>query len=219
MFTGLIRDVGRIEAVRREGSGSTLEIRTVLADETLSVGDSLAVDGACLTAVSVEPGRVRVEAVAETLKRTTLGGLKPGSRVNLERPLRLGDRLDGHWVQGHVDGVGRIRSVREVGKGTVVTVETPGPVLRYVVEKGSVAVDGISLTVSGVHKDAFEVSLVPHTLEKTTLGSKGPSDQVNLEADVLGKYVERFLGGRTDRPDSKGSVDMETLRTHGFLEP
>lgn len=218
MFTGLIQDVGTVKALRSEGLGSALEISTVLSDSTFAVGHSLAVDGACLTAVEVRAGWVKVEAVAETLKRTTLSRLVPGGRVNLERPLRVGDRLDGHWVLGHVDAVGRIRSVKPVGRSRVIRVEAPGTVMRYVVEKGSVAVDGISLTVSAVHADAFEVTLVPHTLEKTTLGSKGPSDPVNLEADVLGKYVERLLADRNKEPAADGQVTAETLRAHGFLE-
>ncbi len=199
MFTGLIADVGRIQAVGRRHGVLVLEVATALADETLRVGDSLAVNGACLTVVAVSRGRAVVEAVEETVARTTVGSLRPGSRVNLERPLRLGDRLDGHLVQGHVDGVGRVLQVRRLAGSVVLRIGLDGQLLRYVAEKGSVAVDGVSLTVTRVDGRSFEVSLVPHTLGATNLGDRRVGDRVNVETDVLAKYVERLLGRGSSR--------------------
>ena len=200
MFTGLVADVGRIESASRRRGVLVIEVATALADETLRVGDSLAINGACLTVVSLSPGRAAVEAVEETLARTTLGSLRPGSRVNLERPLRLGDRLDGHLVQGHVDGVGRVLQVRRLGGSVILRIGLGRQLLRYVAEKGSVALDGVSLTVSRVDGRAFEVSLVPHTLEATNLADRRVGDRVNVETDVLAKYVERVLGQDGARP-------------------
>ncbi|WP_217912997.1 riboflavin synthase [Miltoncostaea marina] len=190
MFTGLVEEGGRVAAVAPGERGARLEIaaRTVL--EGLEVGDSVAVNGACLTAVEVGAGGFAVDAVAETLRRTALGALAPGDRVNLERPMRLGDRLDGHLVQGHVDGVGTVRAVRPEGESAVLEVAAPPELLRYVVEKGSIAVDGVSLTVAGRLADAFTVALIPHTMSVTTLGPQALGRAVNLEVDVVAKYVE-----------------------------
>jgi len=156
----------------------------------LRLGDSVAVNGACLTAVAIDDDGFAVDAVAETLRRTSLGELRPGDRVNLERPMRLGDRLDGHLVQGHVDGVGRVASARAEGESTVLEVTAPPDLLRYVVEKGSVAVDGVSLTVAARLPEGFSVALIPHTMTVTTLGPQAVGRTVNLEVDVVAKYVE-----------------------------
>jgi riboflavin synthase len=158
--------------------------------EGLRVGDSIAVNGACLTAVEVEAGRFAVDCVAETLRRTALGALAPGDGVNLERPMRLGDRLDGHLVQGHVDGVGTVRGARDEGESTLLEVAPPAGLTRYIVEKGSIAVDGVSLTVAARLADAFTVALIPHTMAVTTLGPGAVGRAVNLEVDVVAKYVE-----------------------------
>lgn len=217
----MIADIGRIDAVERKARGVVLFIETELVDGTLSPGDSLAVDGVCLTVVGVERRTVAVEAISETLSRTTLGRLDPGDRVNLERPLRVGDRLDGHLVSGHIDGLGRVRSVEIVGTSQVWTIEAPAELLRYMVEKGSVAVDGISLTISALRADGFQVSLIPHTLGHTTFVRKKPGSEVNLEADVLGKYVERLLERRLGLKDGEGKADgvsLQMLEEHGFLE-
>jgi riboflavin synthase len=161
--------------------------------EGLAPGDSVAVNGACLTVVELADGAFAVDCVAETLRRTALGALRPGDQVNLERPMRLGDRLDGHIVQGHVDGVGTVREVRSEGAGAVLRIAPPAGLMRYVVEKGSVAVDGVSLTVASRLPDAFTVALIPHTMEVTTLGPAALGRRVNLEVDVLAKYVESLL--------------------------
>ena len=190
MFTGLVREVGRVVSF----DGSRLWIESTLA---ASIGDSVAVDGCCLTVVDGDRQTLAFDAVPETLARTTLGGLEPGAGVNLEPALRAGEALGGHYVQGHVDGVGRVRSVEPEGEGRRAWFDAPGEVLRYCVEKGSVAVDGVSLTVAAVDGDGFAVALVPHTLAVTTFGSLAPGDAVNLEADVLAKYVERLTGLRS----------------------
>jgi riboflavin synthase len=189
MFTGLVQALGTVTALE----GGRLAVETPLAAE-LSAGDSVSVNGVCLTASGVAGGGFTADVMDETLRRSSLGGLSPGSRVNLELPLRAADRLGGHFVQGHVDGVGTVREVREEGFSRVVAVEADGDLLRYVVEKGSIAVDGVSLTVSALDEDGFEVSLIPETLERTTLGAVAPGEGVNLEVDVLAKYVERLVG-------------------------
>jgi riboflavin synthase len=166
---------------------------TVATDLELRTGDSIAVNGVCLTATAVDGASFRADVMHETLRRSSLERLAEGAPVNLELPLRADDRLGGHFVQGHVDGVGTVRDVREDGFARVVRVEAPAGVLRYVVEKGSIAVDGVSLTVSALGDDWFEVSLIPETLERTVLGTAGPGQTVNLEVDVLAKYVERLV--------------------------
>jgi riboflavin synthase len=193
MFTGIVRELGRVAAAEERGGGLVLAIEAPEAASTLSPGDSLAVDGVCLTAETVTDGRVTLHAVPETLSRTTLGRLREGDAVNLEPALRAGEPLGGHYVQGHVDAVGRIQSVEAEGEGLRVFVAAPPEILRYVAEKGSVAVDGVSLTVAELADDAFAVALVPHTLERTTLHELIPGREVNVEVDVLAKYVERLL--------------------------
>ena len=194
MFTGLVEELGTVRAVKPNATGARLEIEaaTVLDDAVL--GASIAVNGCCLTAVEFGDGWWAADAVEETLRRTCLGALAAGDRVNLERPVRLSDRLGGHIVQGHVDGVGEIATRVDLADGsTRVVVTADGSVLRYVVEKGSIAVDGVSLTVSGVDDDTFEFALIPHTATVTTLGMKGPGAAVNLEVDLVAKYVERLM--------------------------
>ena len=200
MFTGLVEEMGTVVAVEEDGEGSVLTIASSLAAE-LDGGDSVAVNGVCLTAVTVdrEASRFTTQAMRETLRRSTLGGLRASDRVNLELPLRAGDRLGGHIVQGHVDATGTVVSVSESGFSRVVRVSAGEALLRYVVEKGSIAVDGVSLTVSGVDAGWFEVSLIPETLRRTTLGTAAPGTRVNLEADVLAKHVERLLATGTAR--------------------
>jgi riboflavin synthase len=217
MFTGLIEDVGIVARLDRRDRFATLEIESRLADSSLRVGDSIAVNGACLTAVRVGKGRVVLEAVAETLSRTTIGALGPGARVNLERPLKVGGRLDGHWVMGHVDGVGTVAGIRSVGPSRVVTIGTPKQLMRHVVEKGSVAVDGVSLTVAGVDSASFSVSLVPHTLDSCTLGERAVGDTVNLETDILAKHLERLLEASVSAKNHEG-LTLDALRRHGFTD-
>jgi riboflavin synthase len=190
MFTGLVQDLGTVTAVDAGREGVRLTVGTELE---LSEGDSIAVNGVCLTAAELANGGFRADVMHETLRRSSLARLAAGARVNLELPLRAADRLGGHFVQGHVDGLGTVRDVREDGFARVVTVETDPALLRYVVEKGSIAVDGVSLTVAGLGDGWFSVSLIPETLERTILGGAQPGQPVNLEVDVLAKYVERLV--------------------------
>ena len=196
MFTGIVREVGRVVATEGDESGRLLVVEAPATAGGAGVGDSVSIAGVCLTAEAVDAGAIRFHAVPETLERTTLGGLRPGDEVNVEPALRAGEPLGGHIVQGHVDAVGTVASVEAEGDGLRVLVEAAPDVLRYCVEKGSITVDGVSLTVAELHDDAFGVALVPHTLEATTLGDLVPGRAVNLEVDVLAKYVERLLGPR-----------------------
>jgi riboflavin synthase len=193
MFTGIVKDVGVVAAIGGHEGGVRLEISAPATAAATSVGDSVSVDGCCLTAVSVTDGRIAFDAVPETLSRTSLGGLATRARVNLEPALRAGEPLGGHYVQGHVDDVGVVRRVEDEGRGRRVWFDAGAGILRYVVEKGSIAVQGTSLTVAGVDGEGFAVALIPHTLEATTLGELEPGRLVNLEVDVLAKYVERLL--------------------------
>jgi riboflavin synthase len=192
VFTGLVADLGTVAEVHATNDGVRMAIESPLARD-LREGDSIAVNGVCLTAVGLCGDRFGADVMRETLRRSSLGDAAAGSRVNLELPLRASDRLGGHVVQGHVDGVGAIAGVREDGFSRVLRIEAPPEVLRYVVEKGSIAVDGVSLTVSALEEDSFEVSLIPETLERTNLGTAGEGTPVNLEVDVLAKYVERLV--------------------------
>jgi riboflavin synthase len=192
MFTGIVRELGTVDAF----DGSRLVIAAPETAAAAAVGDSVAVAGVCLTVVANEDGRLAFDAVPETLSRTALGGLEPGDALNVEPSLRVGDPLGGHVVQGHVDAVGRVRSLTGEGAGRRLWIDAPETVVRYCIEKGSIAVDGVSLTVAAFEDDGFAVALIPHTLAVTTLGRLEPGDEVNLEADVLGKVVERLLTAR-----------------------
>ncbi len=193
MFTGIVREVGQVVAVDGDAAGMRLEIAAPETARALAVGDSVSVGGCCLTVVTVAGGRIAFEAVPETLARTSLGRLAPGARVNLEPALRAGDPLGGHYVQGHVDGLGTVRSVEPDGDGRRLWVDAPPEITRYVVEKGSITVEGTSLTVAALDGQGFAIALIPHTLAVTTLGDLAPGDPLNLETDVLAKYVERLL--------------------------
>jgi riboflavin synthase len=200
LFTGLVQDLGEITAVDASGDGVRLAIATTLE---LADGDSIAVNGVCLTATAVGDGHFAADVMNETLRRSSLAEVNPGSRVNLELPLRAADRLGGHFVQGHVDGVGGVWDVRDDGFARVVTIGAPPEIMRYVIEKGSIAVDGVSLTISGLGEDWFQVSLIPETLERTILGEATTGTPVNLEVDVLAKYIERLT--RTTTATTEGS--------------
>jgi riboflavin synthase len=190
VFTGLVQGLGEIVAADASGEGVRLTIATGLE---LAEGDSIAVNGVCLTATAIADGRVAADVMNETLRRSSLAGAGAGARVNLELPLRAADRLGGHFVQGHVDGVGEIRDIRDDGFARVVTIGVPAELMRYVVEKGSIAVDGVSLTVSALGDDWLEVSLIPETLERTNLGEVQAGSRLNVESDVVAKYVERLV--------------------------
>ena len=192
MFTGLVQGIGSVETIERSDDGARITIATPLVSE-LNAGDSIAINGVCLTAVALDGGSFAADAMNETLARSSLGDLARGSAVNLELPLRATDRLGGHVVQGHVDGVGTIEGVSDDGFARRIRVEAPAEVLRYVVEKGSLAVDGVSLTVTEVNERSFTVSLIPETLQRTNLGGVDAGTRVNLEVDVLAKYVEKLM--------------------------
>ena len=192
MFTGLVADKGTVTAVDATADGVRLAVETALAPE-ISEGDSVAVNGVCLTATTIADGRFTADVMHETLRRSSLAEVAEGAPVNLELPLRASDRLGGHVVQGHVDGLGTIREIREDGFSRIVEITAAAETLRYVVEKGSIAVDGISLTVASVTDDSFSVALIPETLERTNLGAAAPGQPVNLEVDVLAKYVEKLV--------------------------
>jgi riboflavin synthase len=192
MFTGLIADIGSVERVETVAEGSRLRVRTRLASE-LAAGDSVAVNGACLTAASVDDDAIEADVMNQTLRRTSLGPLEAGAAVNLELALRAGDRLGGHLVQGHVDGTGRVVRVSDDGIARRLEIEVPAKLRRYIVERGSVTVDGVSLTVAALTDTGFEASLVPETLERTTLGEVAIDRVVNLEVDVLARYVESLM--------------------------
>lgn len=196
MFTGIVREMGLIEGLEGSDAGVRLRVLAPVTAAPAAVGDSVAVNGVCLTATSISDGILAFDAVPETLRRTTLGLLRPGSEVNVEAALRAGEPLGGHIVQGHVDGVGLVRSLEPEGDGMRLELETPPEIRRYCVEKGSIAVDGVSLTIAGLGAETLTIALVPHTLAATTLGRLTPGDSVNLEADVLAKHVERLLEGR-----------------------
>jgi riboflavin synthase len=194
VFTGLVEELGEVVAVDRLHDAVRLRVRGSAVTADARVGDSIAVNGTCLTVVDVDDSQFTADVMNETLVRTSLRGVEPGRRVNLERPVRLSDRLGGHLVQGHVDGTGTVLARVHSDSWDVVRVSLPAPLARYVVEKGSIAVDGVSLTVSAVAADWFEVSLIPTTLAATTLGIVAVGDPVNLEVDVLAKYTEKLLG-------------------------
>ncbi|GGT27973.1 MULTISPECIES: riboflavin synthase [Streptomyces] len=198
MFTGIVEELGEVTAVEQLAEASRFRLRGPLVTDGAKHGDSIAVNGVCLTVVETADGEFTADVMQETLKRSSLGALRPGSRVNLERPMALGGRLGGHLVQGHVDGTGEILSRTPSEHWELVKVSLPGNLARYVVEKGSITVDGVSLTVVEAAADHFTISLIPTTLALTTLGTKQPGDPVNLEVDVLAKYVERLLAAGVD---------------------
>jgi len=194
VFTGLVADLGTVAAVDATADGVRLTLASATLAPELADGDSVAVNGVCLTAVGICGDRFGADVMHETLRRSSLGDVDAGSTVNLELPLRAADRLGGHVVQGHVDGVGVVDAVRDEGFARIVTVEAGADLMRYIVEKGSIAVDGVSLTVAAVRETGFDVSLIPETLARTTLGATTTGTPVNLEVDVLAKYVEKLVG-------------------------
>jgi riboflavin synthase len=215
MFTGIIEEVGRVEAINRRATSAVLEVRAARVVESMQLGDSIAVNGVCLTVRRQSAGGFQVELSQETLDRSSLGNLKAGSLVNLERPLLPTSRLGGHFVQGHVDAVGKVLAIHADGEFAVWRFLLPDSIERYVVEKGSIAVDGISLTVASLTPEDFEVALIPHTLENTNLRTRKIGDEVNLECDVLAKYVESMLKQRKTGL-AKPRLTEEYLKERGF---
>lgn len=214
MFTGVIVELGEVSAVKKRGGIThfSLNSREIIKDA--EIGDSISVNGTCLTLVEIKGATMRFDLSDETLSSTNLGLLKPGDLVNLEPSLRADSKLGGHFVSGHVDGTGRIKSKAEIGDTFKIDIEVPEKVIHFLVEKGSVAVDGISLTVVDILKDSFTVVIIPHTARLTTMGFKGPGDTVNVEVDIIGKYVSRFLNKEVTR-DSRL---MKTLMEEGFIK-
>jgi riboflavin synthase len=222
MFTGIIEGLGTITAVRSAGLGKRLTIDAGFMLDQTKVGDSISVSGACLTAVEIAGRRFAVDVSPETLQKTTFGNAKVGDRVNLERAMHLSDRIDGHLVSGHIDGIGIIGRRERVDPWIMVTIAVPATFTQYMIVKGSVAVDGISLTINSYDANGFCVSIIPHTTEFTTIGFKHKGDAVNIETDMIGKYVERFLGGishgnKGEVSDQKG-IDKEFLLKTGFID-
>ena len=213
MFTGIIEEVGTIGSIRRGGKSIALEVQANRVLDGTRVGDSIAVDGVCLTVTALHEHSFTADVMPETVKRTTLNHLKPGSKINLERALRLSDRLGGHLVSGHIDGIGRIVERRREENAEWFRIDAGQEVLRYVVGKGSVAIDGISLTVVKADSRSFTVSIIPLTQEVTTILQKRSGEQVNIECDIIGKYVEKLVKG--ERPGS--GVTLEILARNGFV--
>jgi riboflavin synthase len=219
MFTGIIEGLGTLTAIRPSGQGARLALESGISLADTTVGDSIAVNGACLTAVTISGNRFEADVSPETLRLTTLGSAKIGDRVNLERALRLSDRLDGHLVSGHIDGIGGIRQRKPLGNAVLITISAPRPLIRYMIHKGSVAVDGVSLTINSLGPDSFEVSIIPHTAGMTTVGFKQPGSTVNIETDMIGKYIERFMTmpGDSNASGSKNDIDIALLARSGFM--
>ena len=218
MFTGLVAELGTVEKLARQGESYHLTVAAKKVMNNLKIGDSVAVNGACLTVVQMDDNAFTADVMPETVRLTNIGSLHAGDRVNLERTLRLCDGLDGHIVSGHVEGLGTIVSQRQEGIAVVVTFAAESRMLKYILPKGSIAIDGISLTVTEVTETCFSVSLIPHTAKETTLGFKTVGDKVNLETDIIGKYVERMLGVNSSPSFEKNeALDMDMLMKNGFI--
>lgn len=220
MFTGIIEGLGTIAEIRTAGEGKQMTVEAGFDLAGTRIGDSIAVNGACLTAIRIAGRRFSVDVSPETLGVSTLGDARAGDRVNLERALKLSDRLDGHLVSGHIDGKGQIRHIRDLGRIRIIEVAVAESILRYTIQKGSVAIDGVSLTINDCDKSGFSVSIIPHTAAITTIGEKKAGDRVNIETDLIGKYIERFIQKKPADPKKSGkdsSIDMDFLAKTGFL--
>jgi len=219
MFTGIIEGLGTITAVRPADQGRRLSIEADFVMDRTGIGDSIAVNGACLTAVRVSGKQFDVDVSPETLQRTTLGETRVGTRLNLERALRLSDRLDGHLVSGHIDGTGTLTHRKTTGNAIFIGFSVPESLARYMITKGSIAVDGVSLTINTCDARGFEVCIIPHTAQLTTIGQKKTGEKVNIETDIIGKYVERLLSAQQNNGDLKKTepLDMQFLAKTGFL--
>ncbi len=218
MFTGIVEEIGRIEAVQKGSQSSILKIAAQRVLEGSQIGDSIACNGVCLTITSMSEKSYECDVMAETLRRSNLGSLKPGDPVNLERALAVGGRLGGHIVSGHIDGRGSIVSMEREDNAVWVTIRAEKEILRYIIEKGSIAIDGISLTVAYVDDKVFKISMIPHTGEATTLLTKKAGDSVNLENDLIGKYVEKLLFTKSEeKKEEKDELTMDLLAEYGFM--
>ena len=212
MFTGIIEEIGRIKSVKRGGHTVVLEIEAQKVLEDTRIGDSIATNGVCLTVTAMESNSFSADVMPETMSRSNLGELRPGDRVNLERALCLNSRLGGHLVAGHVDGTGRLVSKEQDENAIWLTIAASDDVLRYIIEKGSITIDGVSLTIAYVDEQVFKVSIIPHTQEETTLTAKRIGAVVNLENGMIAKYVEKLMGGEKKR----GGLTLDFLQSHGF---
>ena len=221
MFTGIIEGLGTVTAMQSFGQGRRFTFEADFILERVKIGDSIAVNGACLTAVAISGNSFSADLSPETLSKSTFGASKVGERVNLERAMRLDSRLDGHLVTGHIDGVGLIRQKQIMSNAVIISIDAPQAISHYMIKKGSVAVDGVSLTINACHRNDFNVSIIPHTAQITTLTAKKKGDRVNIETDMIGKYVERFVTLRDNEagqePNTKTGIDRELLAKAGFL--
>ncbi len=219
MFTGIIEGLGTIKRVKSSAQGMRISVEPDFSLDSPEIGESIAVNGVCLTAVKITTGFFEADVSPETLNRSTLGLLRVGDRVNLERALRLGDRLGGHLVSGHIDGVGIVNDVKKLEEFFLFTIGIPAKLSRYIIEKGSIAIDGISLTVNSCSDSHFSVAVIPHTALITTMGFRRAGDKLNIETDIVGKYIEKLMPYRDDviKSDGRGGVDLSLLAKHGFL--
>ncbi len=215
IFTGIIEELGTINNIEHGTNSSRINVQASQVLGDVKIGDSIAINGVCLTVTTFDTSHFVADVMAETLAKTNLNELNPGKQVNLERAVRLGDRMGGHLVQGHVDGVGKIIGQEKLDIATIFRIKAPPEVMAYIVKKGSVAIDGISLTVVEVTADSFTVSLIPHTAAMTTLGFKKPGDTVNLETDIIGRYIEKLIMGKQE--NKKSDLSLGFLAEHGFL--
>ncbi|AOR23302.1 riboflavin synthase [Clostridium taeniosporum] len=216
MFTGIIEEVGVIETLTLGNGFGIIEIKANKVLENTKIGDSIASNGVCLTVLEMTKSSFRANVMGETLKKSSLGSLKTGNKINLERAMKLEDRLGGHIVSGHIDGIGRIIDIQKDSDGTWFTITAPDEILKYIIYKGSISIDGISLTIAYVDDEKFKVSVIPHTLENTILCEKKVGSIINLECDVIGKYIEKLLGKENNKVNSESKVTMEFLRENGF---
>jgi riboflavin synthase len=215
VFTGLVEEIGRVESVIKSAKSARITIKARKVLEGVQLGDSICTNGVCLTVTSFDSGKFTVDVMAETMRRSNLKSLSPGGEINLERALRVGDRLGGHIVSGHIDGVGVIKNYEEEDNAVWITIGASSEILKYIVQKGSIAIDGVSLTVAYVDDSVFKVSIIPHTKDMTTLLRKKTGDEVNLECDMIGKYIEKFLGTKEQAPINEG-IDFNFLSKNGF---
>lgn len=219
MFTGIVEEIGVIQRIEQNNLSSTMTIKASKVLEDTVIGDSIAVNGTCLTVTGMGSGYFQADIMAETVRRTGFANFKPGTKVNLERALTLNKRLGGHIVSGHIDGCGTVVDMREEENAVWVTIEAKREILKGIIEKGSIAIDGISLTVAYVDEHIFKVSIIPHTGEETTLLDRKPGDLVNLECDMIGKYVEKllFFGKEEKKTEEKSKIDEDFLKQYGFF--
>ncbi|AGB40859.1 riboflavin synthase, alpha subunit [Halobacteroides halobius DSM 5150] len=216
MFTGIVEELGIIKRINRGSKSIELTIKANKVLDDVQIGDSIATNGVCLTVTNFDQQQFSVDVMPETMRKSSLGQLKTGDQVNLERALQVGDRLGGHLVSGHIDGLGEIVKEQREDKAVIISIKPNAELLKYIIPKGSIAIDGISLTIAELKDTIFSVSLIPHTAEITVLGNKGVGDQVNLEADMIGKYVQRMIDYQEEEKTGN-DIDKDLLRKNGFL--